>query len=552
MPKDTSTDTVDPSFFERRHPDYSGKLAHWNFLEATYYGGRDWFKKNVHKYFREGSGEYSDRIERAYRFNHTREIVDLVTKYVYKGDIIRKSDAPKFIDDFWKKTTKGGRDIDAFMRQVSQMTSVFGQPYIVMDSTITLKEGEKLSQAEVERRGGRVYAYLVKPQDALDMSFDAHGELNWIIFSEVSRQDTDFFSAQKTVTRYRLWTRKSWYLFEIEQGEAKTDGKPAIKVVTPDVTPMVTPSGAANVNKNTSKLKVVLKGRGDHNLGEVPVIVPRERHSDTSYSAPGLIDDTAYLDRAVANYLSNLDAIIQDQTFSTLVIPSQALNSADSGESVKKKVIELGTNRVVTYDAEAGIAPQYISPDPGQVAIILGVITKIITEIYHSVGMAGERTKSDNAAGIDNSSGVAKAYDFDRMNTMLKSKADTLQTVENDMVRLAHLWFGQKPPEDRDFVRYPDDFDTRNLYDEFDVANRLALLDAPDGVRQHQMMTLIEKLFPNLTDELKSEIEKQIEDWPPEEAVSIRAPSRLQDRNVPQEENRQGQAGGADNPKDEG
>jgi hypothetical protein len=46
----------------------------------------------------------------------------------------------------------------------------------------------------------------------------------------------------------------------------------------------------------------------------------------THISTP-LIADIAYLDRAAANYLSNLDAIIQDQTFSQLVIPAEALPS---------------------------------------------------------------------------------------------------------------------------------------------------------------------------------------------------------------------------------
>ncbi|MEZ6841312.1 hypothetical protein ABVN80_14665 [Acinetobacter baumannii] len=36
-------------------------------------------------------------------------------------------------------------------------------------------------------------------------------------------------------------------------------------------------------------------------------------------------------------------------------------------------------------------------------------INKIIGEIYHTVGLAGERTKQDNAVGIDNSSGVAES-----------------------------------------------------------------------------------------------------------------------------------------------
>jgi hypothetical protein len=57
-------------------------------------------------------------------------------------------------------------------------------------------------------------------------------------------------------------------------------------------------------------------------------------------------------------------------------------------------------------------------------------VQQIINEIYHSVGVAGERTKQDNAKGIDNSSWRSQAYDFQRVNSLLVNKSERLQRAE--------------------------------------------------------------------------------------------------------------------------
>lgn len=76
----------------RRHPDYELRKAHWDFIAATYAGGRTWFKDNIFRYFKEGDAEFKERLERAYRFNHTREVVNLINKYLFKEDIQRCED----------------------------------------------------------------------------------------------------------------------------------------------------------------------------------------------------------------------------------------------------------------------------------------------------------------------------------------------------------------------------------------------------------------------------------------------------------------------------
>jgi hypothetical protein len=472
---------------ERRHPFYALLTPHWNFLEATYDGGREWFDENLFKFHKEGVVEFEDRQKRAYRPNHTREVVDLVNKYIFKATIARKvDDAPDHVKAFWTNATMHRRDVTDFMRLVSQKSSVFGKIWVVMDS-IAPAEGATI--ADQKSGAARVYGYIVKPQNALDMAFDATGALEWIMIQESFRDDELFGGSGTVQPRYRLWTQNHWALF----AEGKRRG---------------------------SKRRYEIVAVGEHNLGAVPVFAVDHVIAEDQYWATGLIDDVAYLDRAVANYLSNLDAIIQDQTFSQLVIPAQAIMPDDEGDA---KILEMGTKRMFTYDAQAGVAPQFISPDPRQATLILSVINKIISEIYHTVGMSGERTKEDNSMGIDNSSGVAKAYDFERMNAMLASKAQSLQVAENKMVAFTRLYNTDGDPtsvfedEDSKLVSYPGNFDVRSLYDEFEIASQLALLAAPDKVRQEQMKLLIDKLFPGLADKLIKELKASVtDDWPAE------------------------------------
>jgi ribosomal protein L12E/L44/L45/RPP1/RPP2 len=81
-------------------------------------------------------------------------------------------------------------------------------------------------------------------------------------------------------------------------------------------------------------------------------------------------------------------------------------------------------------------------------------------------------------------------------------------------VRLVALWNGEEDKVETDLVSYPDNFDTRGLYDEFDIAARLMLIDAPQEVRQQQMEMVIDKLFPQLAKDLKAKMLGALKDWP--------------------------------------
>lgn len=493
-----SSDSV-KNLISRRHPEYFKRVDSWTFFASTYAGGRQWFGDNIFKYFREGDGDYKDRVERAYRFNHTKEVVDLLNKYLFKQNIQRSEDAPKSVQDFWKHTTRSGTSINEFAKQISKRCSIYGRIGIVVDRQKSAKD--VLTIKEEKEANIKTYAYIVNPEDMLDYSFDDEGGLNWILIQERYRDDADPFEKQSDVrTRYRLWTRDSWYLVE----EKKKSGE------------------------EQTSYEIVDSAR--HDLGVVPVILADNLLTDEQYGAPSLVNDIAYLDKAVANYLSNLDAIIQDQTFSQLVMPAQ---NVMPGSSDSDQLVEMGTKRVFLYDAGGSThAPEYISPDPSQAHLILDVVARIIKEIYNSVGLASERTNKDNAVSMDNSSGVAKAYDFERVNALLSAKADSLEVVENKIAHLVAKWNGDDLEELERFVSYPDNFDTRGLYDEFDIAARLMLVEAPDKIRQEQMRLVVDKLFPMLKQELKKKIDAEIDEWPESKELLAQVNTRTAQNNL--------------------
>lgn len=456
----------------RRHPKYKEMLPHWDFVEESYSGGRAWFNAaNVFRYMKEGDTEYKDRIARAYRFNHSREVVDLVDKYLFRKKVTRREGASAKLKEFWDSATLNGLDMDEFMHVVSQKSSVFGKPWIVIDSDIP--RIENATEADLEVYHGP-YAYIVRPQDVLDASFDDYGNLNWVLIREYIRMDQNPFDTDSgLVPQFRLWTTEDWSLFR----------KVARKMERVDW--------------------------GWHGLGEVPALPADNGFSADNYVTPSLIADIAYLDRACANYASNLDAIIQDQTFSQLAMPAQGVLP---GEDAYNKLLEMGTKRVFLYDGENGNQPVYLSPDPRQAQLIIGAIQQLINEIYHSVGLAGERTKQDNAKGIDNSSGVAKSRDFERVTALLRAKATALESVENKIARIVSLWNGEEAPQS-DLVEYPDEFDVRGLADEIEITLSVISLDAPEDVLAEQMKALIKKLLPHLSDQQSKEFEEEAEKW---------------------------------------
>ncbi|HIC7827208.1 TPA: phage minor tail protein L [Enterobacter hormaechei] len=100
------TDKVIKDLVKRRHPEYEKKKEHWDFISATYAGGRAWFDDNVFRYFKEGDREIVE-FELASAFDlmgvmlPNRQIVKNSCQWRYRsaecgytGPYFDKNDAP--------------------------------------------------------------------------------------------------------------------------------------------------------------------------------------------------------------------------------------------------------------------------------------------------------------------------------------------------------------------------------------------------------------------------------------------------------------------------
>lgn len=472
---------VEAKLIERKHPEYLAQAPIWEFLLDSYNGGEAFVKSNLFRYYKEGDEEYKGRQDRAYRENHTKRVVDLFNSYLFKEPATRKNEN-ELVNDWIDNVDGKGTGINKFMKQVSLYADILGRVYVVMDKKPLPEEDRTGTHADDLKT--LPYMYVLFPQDIMDLAFDEEGRIKWVLVRESKRDDDDPFTSTGDVTaQYRLWQKGSWKLYDA---------------------------------------KGALIDEGETGLNVVPIIPFDNQETDSEYVSKSLVEDVAYIDRAIYNNWSRLDVIINDQTFSQLIIPVEAMvlqeddESEDGEESLKEQFLTMGTKRIFLYSATASQPPQFISPDASQAQLILETIQIQTKQLYASMGLAGE-----TATEVKAQSGTAKAYDFDKLNKMLATKADNLEQLENYLFDLFGKWMGQDNIEVE--VDYPDEFDVKTLMDELAEAQELFLIDVSKTFNKELKKNIAAKAMPKLDSKkmqvIIDEIEEQEEEPENGEAV---------------------------------
>lgn len=464
------------SIISNRHPQYSEKLEDWRFFKQSYIGGRQYISDNLRKYFKEGDKEFADRKSRAIRENHTKRVVELINTYLFKQDATRKTTntlAQSFLDNFDGKK----KSASVFMKNASIWASVYGRVYIIIDRKENDDNGKTGTQAD--NINAKYYCYLIFPEDVLDIAFDDEtGAISWVLVRERFRDAESPYSAKSyTEERYRLWEREKWTLFD-KAGNSVEEGETGLDVV--------------------------------------PIVYLDNEELD-EYSGESMIADVAYIDRAIFDNWSRLDSIVCDQTFSQLIFPIEAL-PADivDNKDLREQFLALATNRVILYSSQAQTEPKWISPDASQAAFILTMLQSMTKQLYASLGL-----QSDTGTEISVQSGVAKAYDFDKVNKLLGSKANALQQCEKEIYKIFAKWAGSESIVVD--VAYPSEFDVKSLIDELDTAERLASLAISDTFTKEINKLVVMKALPKADDTLINTIFKEIDEKAVEEEQALKS-----------------------------
>jgi hypothetical protein len=247
------------------------------------------------------------------------------------------------------------------MRDFSTFADVLGVLYIVVDKQ-RINPNQQTGTA-VDNLIAKPYIYMVLPQNMMDASFNPDGTIRWCLIRETYRDDEDpYNSTGEVVERFRLWEVGKWTLFNAQGGVIE---------------------------------------QGETGLDVVPVIPFYNESTRDDFTCPSLVSDVAYIDKAIFNNWSRLDVIINDQTFSQLIMPVQGIVLTEDDEEKQEQYIRIATNRILLYDVQAGVAPTYISPDASQANLILNTIQIQTKQLYSVLGLAQEvGTEITTASGV--------------------------------------------------------------------------------------------------------------------------------------------------------
>ena len=497
---------------ERRHVKFNLYEGHWRFLKESFEGGPEYLYKgigraravgrapmlsdvnhrNLFQYFKEGNDEYNDRLLRAHRVNYSRRVVNQIGSFLAKKPPVRRTEAASpAVQAFWNDTDGRKVEINEAMSNVRQWMLALGLIWISID-----KPNTPFMNREDELKDGLPFMKLWFPFDVLDAGYDDRERLKWILVREWRRFDDNPLMASPVMDVFTIWNRERW-------------------------TSMVrNPKASEQPN-----IPFIIVGGEEHNLGFVP-FKPVRLAEDSSYAfvSPGLLDDVSYLDRSIFNLQSQLDTVINDQTFSQLAIPADSLtlNSPDRMEGgdgvtqdaqmVRRRMVEMGTKRVFLFNGAAQHAPRYIAPDAAQADVYRALIKDRQDEIYRITGLLDQVGRE-----VKTQSGTSKAYDFDRINKMLVQAAERLNSAEMWIAQTVDAQMspvGETVPEiDPELVQYADNYDVMGILEMIDITGRSDEVDLwSPTLSAKQRERILERMEPNLEPPVRAKILREIAD----------------------------------------
>ncbi len=456
-----ATDSLTESVLRKRE-EYRGLENVYRFFEESYRGGVEYVRGgHLYMHVFEDAESFIERKERAYFYNYCAPIVNAYNSFIYRQPVTR--DYGALADDvlfkmFLRNADKRCGSYEEFIRGASKWASVTGIHFILVD-----KPSAEAVTRQDELEGG-LYPYFVRisPLAVWDWGVDKYGNLLWAKVEEPGTESGDFRKQGSGKQMFRIWTRESWELFEITE-----DSK--------------------------GKKTAVKTDEDEHPVGEVP-LVPVCHYSEEPMEGLSLLNDIAYVNRALFNWCSLLDEILYRQTFSQLVMPE------DPNNPLNDKA--LGTARGLGFPPDAKHAPHFISPDASQARVLMEQIEKGVEEIYRLATLRG-------AIGVtEEASGVARSYDFMITNNTLTNKALNMEEAETKALGYWAKWQGIADPGH--VIEYPMEFEINSLSEEIENALRANTLSISERFDQIMKERIAKRMAPRIEKEDMARIVAEI------------------------------------------
>jgi hypothetical protein len=451
-----------------QHPMYQKYSPLWGFYLSAYEGGEEFANaKNLFKHSRENQEDYDSRVDRLHNLNYCEPLVDFFTNFIFSETIDRDPGADKaFYEEFATNVNRSGDNVDAFMRQVCDDMQIFGMSYILVDAPV--KPGEVISKQQEQEMGLKPYWVLVKPFEITNWVMDDFGNLKYVR----RKQFVDDVVAGE-VLRLELYTEFYPEYVQITKIDITDDAKPAL----------------------------VSQEQLPNDLGKIPFIVARYKRSKKyPFIGTSFLKDFAGNNREIMNLTSLLQEFLYRQAFNILTRQRDQFTAEVDGDEG-----EMGTSNLMEYPKDTE-RPAYITPPADPAQFIQDERGRIKNEMFM-------RAAQDFVGEIFNgekSSGFSQAQSFSKTVPFISSRADALESVENQLMkltmeRLGETWSGK--------IKYKDRYELTNLTDaltQFQVLVKDLQIPSETFVKE-QLKRFVREFDGKLPDEVRGKVFNEID-----------------------------------------
>jgi hypothetical protein len=383
---------------------YMRNRDRWEFLYNSYAGGEEYRQAGyLTKYVLETAGEYNARLNNTPLDNHCQSTISTYVSFMFREHPERDLADWQYmsdVEDFLKDCDMEGRSLDAFMKQVSIWSSVFGHSWVIMTKPFI---GQQTAADEVAM-GVRPYVNLLTPLVVSDWRWERqpNGSYSLSYFKYVEE-------VVDKITIVKEWTRETIKTYEMD-----------------DV-----------------KKEAVLRDEELNMLGKIPAILVYNQRGITKDLGVSDITDIADMQRQIYNLQSENEQAIRLDGHPSLVVPPTAQLGSGAGAIIQ---LESGS--------DPGLNPYYLESGGTSVGNIHNSIDKLVEAIERMSFTSGVRTTKTQTA-----SGVALETEFQLLNAKLAEKADQLELAEEKIWNLFALYQGRMW---NGSVDYPDSFNIRD------------------------------------------------------------------------------------------
>lgn len=230
LPPDVRVKVIDQKSAEWAKYHYAWDLMHWLYIGGTEIESvAEQFLKRRAK---ELSDVYQSRIEQFRYQDHVGAATDYYKAALFeeppriqptanveageKPEEQLDGEAKEFYKQFFSDCDRGGTPFMEHARDFFKDLVVYGRAVCLVD--LPRGDGQQFATLAEEKAAGVTNPYIVKydPRQITNYSFDADGQLNWIIFSTRLTENPDPFAAPLTFDYWYFFDRQQYAVYRRE------------------------------------------------------------------------------------------------------------------------------------------------------------------------------------------------------------------------------------------------------------------------------------------------------------------------------------------------